>query len=406
MKSSGIGGQAVIEGVMMKNKENYAVAVRKPDNEIVVEKKAYKSIGEKYTFLKFPIIRGVVAFIESMVLGMKTISFSAGFYEEEEEKQKKSSKTEKMEPVVMTITVIIAIIMAVAIFMILPLLFAEYIGQQVESDSWRAVIEGGLRLFIFIGYIAAISQMKDIKRVFMYHGAEHKTINCIENGHELTVENVKKQSKHHKRCGTSFMLVVMFVSIIFFVFIHVDTLWMRIVYRILLVPVIAGVSYEFIRLAGNSEGFIVSSLSKPGMWLQSLTTREPDNSMIEVAIQSVEAVFDWRAYLNENREEEEKEKLLLEQLAEDKIEKKQEPQPDKTQEKQSIKETFEEAINELEEDLLEKLIREPLPEPIEEEIVKKPLKLRDMTFLAPTQEEEEDEILKALDRYFDAEDKD
>lgn len=307
MKPSGIGGQAVIEGVMMKNKDAYAVAVRKPNNEIVIDKNVYISKSEKYPFFKLPILRGILAFAESMIIGTKTLTFSASFYEEEEEVQptkveKAMSKVfkDKAEDIFGALTIIFAIVAAVGIFMVLPFFAAEIFQKYIESDVILAVIEGIIRIAIFIAYVAAISQMKDIKRVFMYHGAEHKTINCIENGFDLTPENVKWQSRQHKRCGTSFMLIVMFVSIIFFIFIRVDQLWLRIVVRLLLVPIIAGVSYEFIKLAGRSDSKIVNILSKPGMWLQGLTTREPDEDMIEVAIASVESVFDWRAYLNEN----------------------------------------------------------------------------------------------------------
>lgn len=305
MKSSGIGGQAVIEGVMMKNQDEYAVAVRKPGKDIAIEKNIYVSASKKYKLLKLPILRGVLAFVESMIIGTKTLTFSASFYEEEEIQPSKVEKVftkvfkEKTEKIVMGITVLISIVLAVAIFMILPFFIAEFFKNMVESQLGLAAIEGAIRIVIFMIYIIAISQVKDIKRVFQYHGAEHKSINCIENGFELTVENVRFQSKEHKRCGTSFMLVVMFFSILFFLFIRTDTLWLRVVVRLLLVPVIAGVSYEFIRLAGRNNSTIINILSKPGFWLQGLTTKEPDDEMIEVAIQSVEAVFDWRAYIAE-----------------------------------------------------------------------------------------------------------
>lgn len=302
MKSSGIGGQAVIEGVMMKNKERYAVAVRKPDKLIEVKVEQYHGIAEKYSIFKYPILRGVGAFVESMVVGMKTLTYSASFYEEEEEKESRLEKTvskvfkEKAESVVMGITVAVSILLAVAVFMILPFFIAEYFSKLTDNVTLLALLEGLIRVAIFLLYVIAISQMQDIKRVFMYHGAEHKTINCVENGKELTVENVRTQSRYHKRCGTSFLFIVMFISIFFFMVIRVDNVVLRMILRILLVPVIAGISYEFIRLAGRSDNTVVNLLSRPGMWLQSLTTREPENDMIEVAIQSVEAVFDWRAY--------------------------------------------------------------------------------------------------------------
>lgn len=304
MKPSGIGGQAVIEGVMMKNKDQYAVAVRKPNNEIVVEKDTFVSAAEKYKIFKLPIFRGILAFVESMIIGTKTLTYSASFFEDKEEAtnskiDKAMSKVfkDKAENVIMGLTVILAIILAIGIFIVLPAFAANLLDNQIKSDTVLAILEGIIRILIFILYIVAISQMNDIKRMFMYHGAEHKTINCVEHGLELTVENVRGQSRQHKRCGTSFMFIVMLVSIIFFIFIRVDTPWLRYLIRILLVPAIAGVSYEFIRLAGKSESRIVNILSKPGLWLQGFTTREPDDDMIEVAIQSVDAVFDWRGFL-------------------------------------------------------------------------------------------------------------
>lgn len=294
MKSSGIGGQAVIEGIMMKNKDRYAVAVRKPDQEIEVDIRECSGVIKNPVLKKLPIVRGVLNFIESLVLGMKTLTFSAGFYEEEEEK---TEKAEKAEGIVMGLTVAFSVVFAVAVFMILPYFITELLRPYVVSAALMAIIEGCIRIAIFIGYIFLITLMKDIQRVFMYHGAEHKCINCIESGLPLTVENVRISSRQHKRCGTSFLLIVMIISVIFFIFIRTSNPVWRVVIRLLLVPVIAGVSYEFIRLAGNSDSKIVDILSKPGMLLQRLTTREPDDSMIEVAIKAVEAVFDWKQYL-------------------------------------------------------------------------------------------------------------
>lgn len=301
MKSSGIGGQAVLEGVMMRNKSEYAVAVRKPDGEIAVTKGKCKSLTDRSLFFRLPIVRGVVAFFESLVIGMRTLTYSASFYEEEEEeleKKKEIDKEEKSwkESVAMGATIALSVVIAVLAFVILPYFLSQLLSSKVTSYTVLAAIEGMIRVVLFIGYIIAISFMKDIHRTFMYHGAEHKTINCIENGLELTVGNVKGQSKHHRRCGTSFLFIVAFLSIIFFMFLHFDNMWLRIVSRIVLVPVIAGISYEFIHFAGNSDSKIVEILSKPGMWLQMLTTREPDSQMIEVAIASVEAVFDWKEY--------------------------------------------------------------------------------------------------------------
>lgn len=318
MKYSGIGGQAVMEGVMMKNQEKYAVAVRKPDNEITVEVSEYNGLIHNKKIRNIPILRGVFSFIESLVLGMKTLTFSASFFEEEEDAQKKKEeqiltkeeqehkekKEKKKEDVMMGGTVVLSVVLAVAIFMILPYYLSTLFQRFITSQMLITLLEGVIRLAIFIGYVALISLMQDIKRVYMYHGAEHKCINCIEHGLELTVENVRKSSKQHKRCGTSFLLIVMIISIFFFMFIQVDSRILRLVLRIVLIPVIAGVSYEFIRIAGRSDHAVVNILSKPGMWLQNLTTREPDDAMIEVGIASVEAVFDWRAYVEELRQEE------------------------------------------------------------------------------------------------------
>ena len=299
MKSSGIGGQAVLEGVMMRNHDKYAVAVRKPDGEISVKNWDTRSIREHNIFLRLPIIRGVVAFIESLVLGIKTLTYSSGFLEEEEERSLQQGETQvsdRREVLENVLIVTLSILLAIGFFMILPFAVSELFRGKVHSQTMLTVIEAALKMLLFLGYVVAISFLSDIKRTFMYHGAEHKTINCVENGLDLTVENVRTQSRYHRRCGTSFLLVVMIVSIIFFMFIRIDNLWLRMLYRILLIPVVAGVSFEFIQFVGNSDNPVVLFLGKPGMWLQKLTTREPDDGMIEVAIASVEAVFDWRAY--------------------------------------------------------------------------------------------------------------
>ena len=315
MRYSGIGGQAVMEGVMMKNQEKYAVAVRKPDHEIEVKVSEYTGIIRNKKIRNMPILRGVFSFIESLVLGMQTLTYSASFFEEEEEDKKKKEpmteeerrkqeqKEKKQENAMMGGTVVLSIVLAVAVFMMLPY-YISTLFQKVITSQWViALSEGVIRLVIFIGYVALISLMKDIRRVYMYHGAEHKCINCIEHGMDLTVENVRKSSRFHKRCGTSFLLIVMLVSILFFMFIRVDSPILRVVFRLLLIPVIAGVSYEFIRLAGRSDNAVVNLLSKPGLWLQGLTTKEPDDAMIEVGIASVEAVFDWKPYVEEIRRE-------------------------------------------------------------------------------------------------------
>ena len=308
MKYSGIGGQAVLEGIMMKNKDNYATAVRKPDGEIVVKKDTYVSMTEKVKFFSLPFVRGIFSFADSMILGMRSLTWSASFFEDDEEDEEpgKFEKFlidtfgEKVDNVVMSAVMVFSIFMAIAIFMVLPLLIAGIFRKFIHSETVMAILEGCIRIAIFITYIKVISRMEDIKRTFMYHGSEHKCINCLEHGLVLNVENVRKSSKEHKRCGTSFLMYVIVISIIFFMFIRVDSPVLKIVIRLLLIPVIAGVSYEFIRLAGKSDNKLVNLISKPGLMLQHLTTREPDAEMAEVAIAAVEAVFDWRAYLNEN----------------------------------------------------------------------------------------------------------
>lgn len=304
-RSSNIGGQAVIEGVMMRHDEDVAVAVRRPDGEIEVGKSKYVNLTKKAKVFGWPIIRGVVSFISSLVLGIKTLTYSASFYEDDIEKEDgKLDKTidstfkSRGESAVMVFTVIFALIIAIALFIVVPYVVSALILKftNITSSALLAVIEGVIKLAIFIGYIALISRMKDIKRTFMYHGAEHKCINCIEDGLPLTVKNVMKSSKEHRRCGTSFIFFVLFISIIFFIFIRVDTLWLRLLIRLLLIPVIAGVSFEFIKWAGNSNSKAALVLSRPGMWMQALTTKEPTPEMVEVGIASVEAVFDWKAY--------------------------------------------------------------------------------------------------------------
>lgn len=307
MKYSGIGGQAVIEGIMMKNKDDYATAVRKPNGEIEVAKDTYVSLTEKVKFFSLPFVRGVFSFADSMILGMKTLTWSASFFEDDEDVQPTKTELwldkvfgEKLEGLLMSVVMVISVVMAIGIFMVLPLIIANVFRHFITSETVMAIIEGFIRIAIFITYIKIVSRMEDIRRTFMYHGAEHKCINCLEHGMELTVENVRKSSKQHKRCGTSFLLIVMVISILFFMVVRVNTLWLRIISRIVLVPVIAGVSYEFLRLAGRSDSKLVNILSRPGMWMQNLTTKEPDDPMIEVAIAAVESVFDWKKYLAEN----------------------------------------------------------------------------------------------------------
>ena len=307
MKSSNIGGQAVLEGIMMRHGDDYAVAVRKPDGEIFVQKEEYHSVIKWKALTKIPFIRGVFNFIDSMVLGIKTLMFSAEFYEDEEEvksekelTEEEIAKKEKQEKWMMNATVAISVVIAVAVFMVLPYFLSSLLKPLMPSYHLRTLVEGFVRIGIFILYIALISRMDDIQRTFMYHGAEHKCINCIEHGLPLTVDNVRISSRQHKRCGTSFLFFVLIISICLLCIVRVETVLMRVVVRIALLPVIAGISYEILRLAGNSDNPLINLLSKPGLAIQKLTTKEPDDSMIEVAIQAVEAVFDWRAYEAEN----------------------------------------------------------------------------------------------------------
>lgn len=307
MKSSNIGGQAVLEGIMMRHGDDYAVAVRKPDGEIFVQKEEYHSVIKWKALTKIPFIRGVFNFIDSMALGIKTLMFSAEFYEDEEEvksekelTEEEIAKKEKQEKWMMNATVAISVVIAAAVFMVLPYFLSSLLKPLMPSYHLRTLVEGFVRIGIFILYIALISRMDDIQRTFMYHGAEHKCINCIEHGLPLTVDNVRISSRQHKRCGTSFLFFVLAISIILLMLIQVESPLMRVIMRIALIPVIAGISYEVLKLAGRSENSIINLLSRPGLAIQKLTTKEPDDSMIEVAIQAVEAVFDWRAYEAEN----------------------------------------------------------------------------------------------------------
>ena len=307
MKYSGIGGQAVIEGIMMQNGTNYAIAVRKPDGEIEVKKDTYVSLTKKHKLLALPFIRGVFSFADSMIVGMRALTWSCSFFEDDEEEEAGPLEKwldrvfgEKLEGILMSIVMVLSFALAIGIFMLLPMLIANFCRSFIRSETVMAVLEGVIRIGIFVAYIKLVSRMDEIRRTFMYHGSEHKCINCIEHGLALNVDNVRASSKEHKRCGTSFIMFVMIVSILFFMVLRPETLWLRAVSRILLIPVIAGVSYEFLRFAGRHDSFLVNLLSRPGMWMQGLTTTEPDDSMIEVAIAAVETVFDWRAYLDEN----------------------------------------------------------------------------------------------------------
>lgn len=302
---SGIGGQAVLEGVMMKNKEKYAVAVRKPDGEIEVEVETYQGLAHGSKFKELPFIRGIFNFLDSLILGTRALNYSASFYEEEEGKETKFDKAmDKMsggngEKLLSGIVTVISIMLAVGIFIVLPYFISSLFESFIRNRSLMAIIEGVIRIALFLLYVWGISAMKDIRRLYQYHGAEHKCINCIEKGRPLTVHNVMRSSRLHKRCGTSFIFFVMLVSIVLFFFIQVDNVAEKVILRILLMPVVAGISYEIIRLAGRTDNVFIKILSAPGMWIQRMTTREPDENMAEVAIASVEAVFDWKKYLQD-----------------------------------------------------------------------------------------------------------
>ena len=341
---SGIGGQAVLEGIMMKNQEKYAVAVRKPNGEIAIELENHQGLMHGSKVKEFPFIRGVVNFIDSFMLGMKCLNYSASFYEEDDTESKKNEKASKEakvetaevpetseeneiaavtenvietaeaapakktssaagegagEKVVTTLVTLCSIALAIGIFIVLPYYLSSLIQKKIalQNTSLLAIIEGVIRIAIFVLYVWAISLMKDIRRLYQYHGAEHKCINCIEKGRPLTVHNVMRSSRLHKRCGTSFIFFVMIVSIVLFFFIQVENPIQRVALRLLLLPVVAGISYEIIRLAGRSDNILVRIISAPGMLIQRMTTKEPDKEMAEVAIAAVEAVFDWKKFL-------------------------------------------------------------------------------------------------------------
>jgi len=318
MKYANIGGQAVMEGVMMRHKDRYAVAVRKENHEIEVKSDTHISYGKRFHVSGIPIIRGAFAFVDSLVLGMQTLTWSASFFEEEEPADAAGRKKEaaaevsgkkEEEPAAdsdkgfMVLTVILSLALSIGLFMVLPFFISNIFRRATDSGLLLGIIEGLVRLMIFIAYIVLISRMKDIQRLFMYHGAEHKTINCIEHGEELTPENAAKYSRFHKRCGTSFLFIVMFVSIAFFLLFFqifpIESMVLKVVCRILMVPLIAGVSYEIIQWAGRHDSGLVCLVSKPGFWMQKFTTKEPDLEMLEVAIASIEAIYDWREFQKE-----------------------------------------------------------------------------------------------------------
>ena len=300
---SGIGGQAVIEGIMMKNKEDYSVAVRKPDGSIDVMQGEYLSLTDKYPFFRLPFLRGILSFYDSMALGMKCLSHSASFYEDDEGSEPGKLEQfldklfgEKVEQVLSALVMVFSFAMALFIFVALPTILLSFVKKFLPIESALAFLEGLLRILIFVLYIKLISRAKDIRRTFEYHGAEHKCINCVEHGLDLTVDNVMASSKEHKRCGTSFIVYVMMISIFLFMFLHFDSLYLKILSRLLLIPVIAGISYEVLRLVGMVDNPLTRLLFIPGMWMQGLTTKEPERDEVEVAIAAVELVFDWKAF--------------------------------------------------------------------------------------------------------------
>ena len=301
-----IGGQAVIEGVMMRGKKMYAMAVRTPDGTLAVEKKDIDDVFSRYKIFKYPIFRGIASFIQSLIIGTKIIMRStqlAGL-EEETEENTEPSKFEKalqkmfgdkLTDVLIYISVAVSLVFSIGLFFVLPVFIGSLLRPILPGTWALGIAEGLIRIAIFLLYLFLVSRMKEIKRVFQYHGAEHKTINCFEHGEELTVENVKKYTRLHKRCGTSFLLIVMIISMVVFFFIRTDTIWLRLVSHILLVPFVAGISYEVIRWAGRSDSPVVKIVSAPGLCLQKITTAEPDGSQIEAAIAAMKGVLEEEA---------------------------------------------------------------------------------------------------------------
>ena len=314
MKPSKIGGQAVMEGIMMRHGDKYSIAVRRPDKEIELKIEDYKCTFGKSPIWKKPILRGIAGFVDSLVVGTKCLMYSAeiaGDEEDEkekakmanmteEEKAKKKAKEDKLFKALLYVTVAISIVFSVVLFMMFPYVIASFLRKVGASEMLVTIAEAFVKLGLFLGYMFLMSRMKDIQRTFMYHGAEHKCINCVENGMPLTVENVMKSSRQHRRCGTSFLFLVMLVSIfLHFIFVLVPGYWVRLFGRLLMVPVVAGISFEIIQWAGRTDSKFARVMSMPGFALQKLTTIEPTEDMVEVAIKAVEAVFDWKTYLKE-----------------------------------------------------------------------------------------------------------
>ncbi len=308
-----IGGQAVLEGVMMRGPKVYTVAVRKENGEITTDTQPTSSIVDRVKLFRVPVIRGIVAFIESFVVGLQTLTYSAEMFGDEEYEEEPSKVEEwvtktfgdKADKIIINITMAISFVLAIGIFMVLPMWMSRFIKGILPTSFLQNLVEGVVRIALFLGYMTLISKMKDIERTFQYHGAEHKTINCFDQGKELTIENVRECSRLHKSCGTSFLFVIMIVSILVFSVFTTQILWQRTLIRIVMVPIIAGISYEFIRWARRAEDSTAAQFfSKPGMWLQrQFTTREPDDKQIEVAIAAVKGVLEYGTNKEESNQE-------------------------------------------------------------------------------------------------------
>lgn len=300
MKKTDVGGQAIFEGVMMKNKDLYAIAVRKPDQEIILEKRTYKSFTKRVKFFGLPIIRGMVAFVESLIMGMKIISFSAEFFEVdgESEPSKFEKKIEakygkkKLDGFIIALSMVLATILTIVLFVLLPLGISQIINKFIDSSRLINFVDGILRVVILISYILLISFVKDIQRVFQYHGAEHKSIHCYEKGEELTIENVRKQPRLHKRCGTNFLFIVVLISVLVMTVFSVETFAERLLVRFMVLPLVAGVSYEVLKILGRYDNKLTSFIAFPGLSLQKITTKEPDDLQIEVAIMALKGALE------------------------------------------------------------------------------------------------------------------
>lgn len=295
------GGQALIEGIMMRGPKKQAIVVRRPDGGLEIKEEELKLVKDKNPIWGLPFIRGVVNFLDSMVQGVKALMFSAEYYPEEEGEEEEPSKfdqwlekhlgSEKAYSVIVTLAVIMGVGFSVGLFFVLPTLLVSLLAPVLSYYWLRSLLEGVVRILLFLGYLILCSRMKDMKRVFAYHGAEHKTIFCYEAGLELTVENVRGQPKHHPRCGTSFLFVIMMVSILVFAFVRADSALTRLISRLVLLPLVVGITYEINRYVGRHDNAVTRVMTAPGLWLQNFTTNEPDDSMIEVGIEALKLVL-------------------------------------------------------------------------------------------------------------------